>query len=61
MDRPSSGAADKRIKFANPPINELIVALYHLPIVELKAQHIGIYWNRIREDILSASSSPSRA
>jgi uncharacterized protein (TIGR04255 family) len=37
-----------RIKFENPPINELVIALYHLPIVELKAQHIGIYWSHIR-------------
>jgi uncharacterized protein (TIGR04255 family) len=38
-----------RTKFTNPPINELGVGLYHLPLVELKAQHIGIYWERIRE------------
>lgn len=30
-------------------INELIIALYHLPIVEMKSQHIGLYWNRIRD------------
>ena len=45
----SSGAAEKRIKFENPPINELVIALYHLPIVEMKSQHIGIYWDRVRE------------
>ena len=49
MERSSSSAADKRIKFENPPINELVIALYHLPIVEMKAQHIGLYWNRIRD------------
>lgn len=49
METPSSGAADKRIKFENPPVNELVIALFHLPIVEMKAQHIGIYWNRIRD------------
>ena len=49
MERPPSGAADKRIKFENPPINELVLALFHLPIVEMKAQHIGLYWNRIRD------------
>jgi uncharacterized protein (TIGR04255 family) len=48
MERSPSTAA-KRIKFANPPINELIIALYHLPIMEIKAQHIGIYWQRIRD------------
>jgi uncharacterized protein (TIGR04255 family) len=38
----------RRIKFEDPPINELIIALFHLPITELKAQHIGSYWDRIR-------------
>jgi uncharacterized protein (TIGR04255 family) len=45
----SSDTTDKRIKFENPPINELVIALYHLPIVEMKSQHIGLYWNRIRD------------
>jgi uncharacterized protein (TIGR04255 family) len=58
MDRPSSGVADKRIKFANPPINELVVALYHLPIADLKAQHIGMYWNRIRERYPQCQQQP---
>jgi uncharacterized protein (TIGR04255 family) len=49
VERLSSGAAANRIKFENPPINELIIALFHLPITEIKAQHIGIYWNRIRD------------
>ena len=44
----SSKAVAERIKFKNPPINELVIALYHLPIMELKAQHIGLYWDRIR-------------
>lgn len=44
----SSNAVAERIKFKNPPINELVIALYHLPIMELKAQHIGVYWDRIR-------------
>jgi uncharacterized protein (TIGR04255 family) len=38
-----------RTKFVDPPINELVVSLFHLPILELKAQHVGLYWNRIRE------------
>lgn len=36
-----------RIKFENPPINELVIALYFAPIYELKAQHIGKYWDTI--------------
>jgi len=49
MESLSSDAAGKRIKFENPPINELVIALYHLPIVEMKSQHIGLYWNRVRD------------
>jgi uncharacterized protein (TIGR04255 family) len=42
-------SAEKRIKFENPPVNELVIALFHLPLTELKAQHIGSYWDTIRE------------
>src|SRR5271166_3205910 len=42
-------SAEKRIKFEHPPVNELVVALFHLPLTELKAQHIGSYWDTIRE------------
>jgi uncharacterized protein (TIGR04255 family) len=43
------GHAKERIKFKNPPIVELVVSLFHLPLPELKAQHIGIYWDRARK------------
>ena len=39
----------QRIKFFDPPITELVVSIYHLPILELKAQHIGLYWDLIRD------------
>ena len=48
MDR-LSGADNKHIKFEDPPVSELVIAIFHLPIVEMKAQHIGIYWHRIRD------------
>lgn len=38
-----------RLKFKNPPINELVIALYHLPIINMQAQHIGLYWEKIRK------------
>jgi uncharacterized protein (TIGR04255 family) len=49
MAETAHDATSKRTKFENPPINELVVSLFHLPIPELKAQHIGIYWSRVRE------------
>jgi uncharacterized protein (TIGR04255 family) len=39
----------ERVKFENPPINELVVAMFHLPVSELRAQHIGLYWSEIRQ------------
>lgn len=41
--------AKGRVKFKNPPINELVIALYHLPIINMQAQHIGLYWEKIRK------------
>ena len=58
MERSSSETANKRIKFENPPINELVMALYHLPIMDMKAQHIGLYWNRIRDRYPSCEQRP---
>jgi uncharacterized protein (TIGR04255 family) len=48
MNNSPGETAGSRIKFANPPINELVISLYHIPVIELKAQHIGSYWDRIR-------------
>ena len=45
----SHDATRERIKFEDPPVNELVVSLFHLPILELRAQDIGVYWSRIRE------------
>jgi len=49
MKKSPPGSAVKRTKFKNPPIQEVNIALFHLPIVEMKAQHIGTYWDRIRK------------
>jgi uncharacterized protein (TIGR04255 family) len=49
MQSQPEATTGSRIKFTNPPLNELVVALFHLPIADLKAQHIGIYWSRIRQ------------
>jgi uncharacterized protein (TIGR04255 family) len=49
MKSSSETTTRKRIKFTNPPVNELVIALFHIPIGDLKAQHIGIYWDCIRK------------
>ncbi len=47
-----------RVKFKNPPVNELVMAIYHLPIIELKAQHIGRYWETIRKQFPICDQAP---
>ena len=49
MTQSVPATSESRIKFKNPPINELVIAMYHLPVTEMRAQHIGIYWQRIRD------------
>jgi uncharacterized protein (TIGR04255 family) len=49
MESSQQPAAGERIKFTNPPVTELAIALFHLPLMDLKAQHIGIYWEHIRQ------------
>lgn len=55
--RPATSRGE-RVKFVNPPINELVVSLFHLPILELKAQHVGIYWERIRQRFQFCEQQP---
>ncbi|MCY3826204.1 MAG: TIGR04255 family protein [Candidatus Dadabacteria bacterium] len=44
------------IKFQNPPINELIITTYfNPPISNLRNEHIGIFWSRIKEDFPESS------
>jgi uncharacterized protein (TIGR04255 family) len=40
-----------RIKFSTPPINELVIAVYAKPpLVNLRAEHAGMFWSLIRSD-----------
>ncbi len=48
MSSSHSPSTGHRIKFTNPPVNELVIALFHLPLMDLKVQHIGVYWDKIR-------------
>ena len=47
------------VKFENPPINELIIASYFdPPPVDLRSEHIGLYWHRIRKEFPKCSQQP---
>jgi uncharacterized protein (TIGR04255 family) len=49
MNSAPETSAGERTKFQNPPVNEVVITLYHLPIPEMKAEHIGSYWDTIRK------------
>ncbi len=40
-----------KVRFKNPPINELIIGVYfNPPIIPLRSEHIGLLWSRFRDD-----------
>ncbi len=48
------------LKFENPPINEIaIVAYFDPPLRQLKSEHIGMFWARIRDDFPVVKQQPS--
>lgn len=49
MTEPADNERKERIQFESAPVNEVVIGLYHVPITELRSQHIGIYWNTIRD------------
>lgn len=49
MEPKSAMESLSRITFQSPPINELVIGVRFPPVLELKAQHIGIYWQSIRD------------
>ena len=39
------------VEFNNPPINEVVLATYfNPPIADLRSEHIGLFWDKIRYD-----------
>jgi uncharacterized protein (TIGR04255 family) len=48
-----------RIKYKNPPINELIIGAYfEQPIMPLHSEHIGVFWSQVRGDFPSIQQQP---
>ena len=45
-----------KIKFENPPISELVLATYfNPPIFDLKNEHIGLFWSKVRDQFPTVS------
>ena len=41
-----------KVRFKNPPINELIIGAYFdPPLLALRSEHIGLLWTRFRNDL----------
>ncbi len=39
-----------RIKFQNPPINEVIVGVYFDRPMMVRSEHVGVFWNSVRKE-----------
>jgi uncharacterized protein (TIGR04255 family) len=40
-----------KVRFQNPPINELVIATYfNPPLFALRSEHVGLLWSKIRDD-----------
>lgn len=48
-----------RVKFKNPPINEVIIGAYFdQPIMPLRSEHIGLFWSQIRSEFPNIQQQP---
>ncbi len=46
------------IKYKNPPINELVFGVYFdREITQLRAEHIGLFWSRIKKEFNSSNQN----
>lgn len=48
-----------RVKYQNPPINEVIIGAYFdQPIMSLHSEHIGVFWSQIRSEFPTIQQQP---
>jgi uncharacterized protein (TIGR04255 family) len=48
--RSRQSSSEAKLKFKNPPINELVVGVYfERDILQLRSEHVGLFWGTIRE------------
>lgn len=46
----SENIVASRVHFKNPPINELVIGVYiDPPLYDLRNEHVGLFWQRIRD------------
>jgi len=48
-----------KVKFKNPPINEVVIGAYFEPtLTAFRSEHIGLLWSRLREDFPKVEQRP---
>jgi uncharacterized protein (TIGR04255 family) len=48
-----------KVKYKNPPINELIIGAYFdQPIMPLHAEHVGLFWAEVRKEFPKSQQQP---
>jgi uncharacterized protein (TIGR04255 family) len=48
-----------KIKYKNPPINELIIGAYFdQPIVPLRSEYVGVFWSEVRSEFPKIQQQP---
>lgn len=47
-----------RIKFQNPPINEVIVGIYFDRRMMVRSEHVGVFWNSMRKEFPVIQQQP---
>jgi uncharacterized protein (TIGR04255 family) len=51
-----------KLKYKNPPINELIIGAYFdQPILPLRSEHIGLFWSEVRSEFPKIQQQPELA
>lgn len=51
--------ANMRVEYENPPVNELVLGVYFkAPILELRNEHIGLFWSKVRDRFPTVRQQP---
>lgn len=43
------------LNFEKPPINEVVIGIYFKPVIQMRAESLGVFWEKIRNDLPSTS------
>lgn len=62
MSEKSRGDLAVRVKYKNPPINELIIGAYFdQPVAPLRSEHVGLFWSEVRSEFPRIQQQPELA